>query len=323
MNPVREQRFLVTGGAGVIGSELVTKLLEYNNEVVVYDNLSSGKTDHIEPFMKNKKFKFVNGDILDAEKLKASMTDCDAVFHLAANTDIKFKRGDPTDVDLKLNTVGTNTVLDSMTRKDIEKVVFSSSSAVYGDAPHTPLSEDYGPINPISLYGASKLSGEASVSAFCGMLGMRGWVFRFANIIGGKARAKGGGVITDFIRKLKQNPKRLEILGDGTQSKTYLLNEECVEGVLIGYEKGEKKYNVFNLGANEVISVTDIANIIVKELGLKDVEYAYTGGRQGWPGDAPYVLMNLDRLKSLGWVAKHSSREAVTVAVKATIKSLW
>lgn len=316
------KRVLITGGAGVIGSELAGRLLDEGNEVIVYDNLSSGKLEHIRPFEENKKFRFIKADILDVEKLKASMKECDVVFHLAANPDIKFKDGDPTDKDLKQNTIGTYNVLDCMNQNGIKKIIFSSTSAVYGETRRVSLTEDYGPLNPISFYGASKLSCEALISAFCGMLGFQGWIFRFANIIGGKSRKTGTTVITDFILKLKQNPKELEILGDGTQRKTYLLLDECVDGMLFGFQNANANLNIFNLAPSDNISVKEIADIVVKNLKLKDVGYSYSGGDRGWQGDVPYVLLSPEKMQKLGWKAKHTSKEAVEIATEATVKNL-
>jgi len=310
---------MVTGGAGCIGSELVGRLLKEESNVVVYDNLSSGKLEHISPFMKNKKFKFIEADVLDKNTLLKSMKGIDIVFHLAANPDIKFSAGDATDKDMKQNTIATYNVLEAMRLNDIKKIVFSSTSAVYGEAEKIPTPENYAPLIPISLYGASKLACEALISAFCHMFGIQAWILRFANIVGGKSRKTGTTVISDFILKLKKNPKALEILGNGKQSKPYLLNEECVEAILFAVKNASKQVNLFNLGPGDSVSVNEIAEIVVKELGLKNVKFVYTGGVRGWKGDVPRGLLEVSKINKLGWKAKKSSKEAVKIAATALI----
>ena len=310
---------LVTGGAGCIGSEMVKELLKKHN-VAVLDNFSSGKTEHVEGFVNSERFKLIEGDILDNELLEKSTKDKDIVFHLAANPDIKFIPGDRTDKDLKQNTIATHSLLDAMLKNDVKKIVFSSSSVVYGKANKMPTPEDYGPLKPTSLYGASKLACEGLVSAYCSMFGMQGWIFRFANIVGDKSRKKGRTVISDFIFKLNQNPHELEILGDGKQSKSYMLVDDCVAGMLFGLENSQENLNIFNLSTTDAITVDEIADIVTKEMGLSGAKFFHTGNAGGWPGDITSFLLDTSKLKNLGWSTKYSSAEAVKISARRMLE---
>jgi UDP-glucose 4-epimerase len=309
---------LVTGGAGFIGSHLVDRLLEKGNDVRVFDNLSSGRKDFLASAMKKKGFEFVEADLLDIEKVTASMKGIDMVFHIAANPDIRYGTTQ-TDVDLNQGTIATYNVLEAMRRCGVKKIAFSSSSTIYGEATKIPVPEDYGPVMPISLYGASKLAAEGLITSFCGTFEMQAWIFRFANIIGSRGTH---GVIIDFINKLEKNPKELEVLGDGTQSKSYLLVEECVDGIMFALENSKEKVNIFNLGCEDWVTVARIAEIVVGELGLKGVELKYTGGKRGWMGDVPKIMLAPAKLGKLGWKAKHSSDEAVVLATRAVINEM-
>ncbi|MBI4174890.1 MAG: SDR family NAD(P)-dependent oxidoreductase [Candidatus Aenigmarchaeota archaeon] len=307
---------LVTGGAGCIGSEVVKELLRRGDDVTVMDNFSSGKTEHIEEFNDNNKFHLIEGDILDKSALEGATHNKDIVFHLAANPDIKFTSGDRTDKDLQQNTIGTHNVMDAMLKNDVRKIVFSSSSVVYGKAEKMPTPEDYGPLKPTSLYGASKLACEGLISAYCSMFNMQGWIFRFANIVGDKSRKKGRTVISDFIFKLRQNPKELKILGDGKQTKSYMLVDDCVAGMMFAVEKSSSDINIFNLSTADAINVDRIAQIVVEEMGLAGVKIVHTGTSGGWPGDITDFLLDTGKLKKLGWATRHSSEEAVRIAAR-------
>lgn len=195
----------------------------------------------------------------------------------------------------------------------ISKLVFASSSAVYGDAGVSPVTEDYGPLLPISLYGASKLGSEGLISAFCHLFSMKAWIFRFANVVGKRATH---GVIFDFINKLRRNNKELEILGDGTQEKPYIHVEDCVDGILYGFQHATSQISVFNLSCHSSTKVRAIARMVVDEMGLPDVEFKYTGGKQGWPGDVPQVRFDTSRMQQLGWKPRFTSDEAVSQAIK-------
>ncbi len=308
-------RCFVSGGAGFIGSHLVSALMNRGIEVIAYDNLSLGKKEFIERHLKNKKFTFVYADLLDLKKVKQWMKNVDVVFHMAANSDISY--GEKyTDTDLKQGTVVTYNVLEAMRVNDVKEIVYASSSTVFGDMGTKKIAEEDGPLLPISLYGASKLAAEALISAFCYNYDMKGWIFRFANIVGENTTH---GVVHDFVKKLRKNPRELEILGDGKQRKPYLYVKECVEGILYGYEHAKDTVNVLNLGSASTTTVDKIAQIVVGEMNLKNVKFKYTGGPRGWKSDVPQVRFNVEKMKKLGWQPKLSSDEAVRVAVKAIL----
>ena len=303
-------KVLVTGGAGFVGSHLVDELMRRGHEVTVYDNLSSGRKGFIAPHVGKKNFKFVEADLLDLESLKKAMRGHEFVHHLAANPDIRLGPQRP-DFDLKQNAMGTFNVLEAMRANGVKKISFTSSSVVYGEAGKIPTPEDYGPLVPISFYGASKLAAEGLVTAYCHTFGFQSWIFRFANVIG---RRQTHGVIVDFIEKLKKNSKELEILGDGKQSKSYLLVEECVDAMLLAIEKSNEPVNLFNLGSADRITVTRIAEILCEGVGLKP-KFRYTGTERGWPGDVPQMMLDVKKISRLGWKPKHTSEEAVRAAI--------
>ncbi|MBT9132987.1 MAG: UDP-glucose 4-epimerase [Firmicutes bacterium] len=304
-------RYLVTGGAGFIGSHLVDRLVNMG-VVTVYDNLSLGKREFIEHHLGRDGFEFIQADLLELDTLKGVMKDHEVVFHMAANSEIKGSMGG-TDLDLKEGTVATYNVLEAMRLNNIKKVVFASSSAVYGETPLEPIPEDYGPLQPISLYGASKLACEGLITAFCHLLDMQAWIFRFANVVGTRPTH---GAVFDFINKLHHNPNELEMLGDGTQEKPYIHVEDCVDGILYGFQHSNDKVNVFNLGSFSSTSVSTIAQILVEEMGLANVKFKYTGGDRGWPGDVPQVRFDTARMEKLGWKPKYTSDEAVRKAIR-------
>ena len=303
---------LVTGGAGCIGSSLVEKLLINRHDIVVIDNLSSGKKEHMKNFKNNENFNFIEANVLDYD-LQKIIKKCDIVFHLSANPDIKYKEGDTTDEDLKQNTVATNRILDAMRKTCVKKFVFASSSAVYGEM-EKPMPENSA-LNPISLYGASKAACEHMISAYCSMFGFQAWVYRFANVVGGKSRRTGTTVLTDFINRLKSNQKELLILGDGKQKKAYMTNEDCVDGMLFGFQHAKGKFSVFNLGPDDWIEINEIAKIVAKEMNVSP-ELKYTGGDRGWPGDAPISMLDTTKMKKLGWKPQKNSKQAIEQAVK-------
>jgi len=304
-------RYFVTGGAGFIGSHLVDRLVERGG-VTVYDNLSSGRREFLEQHFDRGDFNFIEADLLDFDTLKGAMGGHDVVFHLAANPDVRAGIT-ATDLDLRVGTIASYNVLEAMRRNKIRRLAFASSSTVYGDAGITAVREDYGPLEPISLYGASKLGGEGLISAFCRLFDMQGWIFRLANIVGSRLSH---GVIFNFISRLKQNPGRLEILGDGRQQKPYLHIDDCLDGMLLAMEKSGEPLNVFNLGPASSTSVAAIANMIVAEMGLKDVAFSYAGGDRGWAGDVPQVRFDVSAMNRLGWKLRYTSDEAVERTVR-------
>jgi len=310
-------KYFITGGAGFIGSHLVDRLIS-TGAVTVYDNLSSGKRQFISQHLDNPNFNFIQADILDREQLSTAIKGSDVVFHMSFNPDVRLGQHD-TAADLNQGTIATYNVLEAMRRLGIGKIIFASSSVVYGETSGEPVPEDHGPLQPISLYGAAKLASEGLITAFCHLFDMQAWVFRFANVVGPRATH---GVIYDFIHKLEKNAKELEILGDGKQSKSYIHVSDCVDGLLYGYQHSDGQVNVFNLGNHDTVDVTTIGRILLEQMGLSEVKLKYTGGTRGWPGDVPRICLETSRMEKLGWKPKYSSEEAVRLAIKEILAEL-
>ena len=297
----------VTGGAGFIGSHLVDALLAAGHEVAVIDNLSSGRREFLAPHEGDRRFRFVEADLAGEGFLCEEFQGQDMVFHLAANPDVRSGSVD-TRTPLSQNIIATYNVLESLRRYNVGRVAFTSTSTVYGEAQAVPTPEDYGPLMPISLYGASKLACEALISSYCHTFGLQAWIYRFANIVGSRSTH---GVIYDFIGKLRTDPGRMTILGDGRQSKSYLHVSDCVDAMLFVAANAGDDVNVYNIGSEDRFDVTGIARAVAEEMKLKDVEFAYTGGDRGWKGDVPYMALAIDKLAELGWKPAHSSEESV------------
>ena len=317
INGVACMKYFVTGGAGFIGSHLVDVLMKDHHDVTVYDNLSSGHKEFINHHMKKDNFRFQQADLLDPPTLKKTLRDHDTVFHLAANPHVRLGETH-TDLDLRYETIATYNMLEAMRQNDVKNIVFSSSSVVYGETNQSLLSENYGPLLPISLYGAGKLGSEGLISAFCGTFDFHAWIYRFANVVGSRGTH---GVIVDFIEKLRKDPKHLEILGDGKQQKPYLYVTDCVDGILHGYTHAKDPVNVMNLGCDTNTTVTRIAEIVVEEMGLHDVRFDYTGGKRGWKGDVPRFQLDTKKMRTLGWQATFTSDEAVRKATRDILQS--
>jgi len=304
-----DQRVVVTGGAGLIGSHLAERL-RAENDVVVADDLSKGTRDRVPDGVE-----FVEADLTDTTDVERVVTaDVDVVFHLAAYTDTNYDR--PRQL-FEENSEMTYNLLERMDDVGVDNVVFTSSSTVYGEAPR-PTPEDYAPLEPISIYGASKLTDEALLSTYAHSYGMTVWCFRFANIVGPRQR---GNVIPDFIEKLLADPETLEILGDGRQEKSYLHVTECVDAICHVVEHADDELNTYNLGTRTTTSVNRIADIVADELGL-DPEYTYTGGDRGWTGDVPKMRLSIEKLSALGWEPTQSSDEAVRRATAELVAEL-
>jgi UDP-glucose 4-epimerase len=303
---------VITGGCGFIGSHLVDALSGRGEEVAVIDNLSTGSEANIAGSVGGGKVVLRRADLLSAG-WEEILDGARMVWHLAADPDVRMSATRPEDV-VRNNILATVRVLDAMRNHGVSRIVFTSTSTVYGEASVIPTPEDYAPLEPISVYAASKLACEALISAYCHSYGMQAWVFRFANIIGERSNH---GVIRDFIHKLRKNPRSLEILGDGRQTKSYLEVRECVRAMLLAVDRAEGTYNVFNIGSEDWIDVKGIADIVVSALGLSEVDYRFTGGERGWVGDVPRMLLSIDRLRALGWEPAMGSRQSVIAAAQA------
>jgi len=310
-----KKKILVTGGAGFIGSHLVDLLLEKGHFVVAVDNLSLGRGENISHNLDNSNFVFFRANLLNKGEIKEIFEKYrfDVIFHLAANSDIAKSHENP-EIDLENTFLTTYSVLEMMRSYNVKEIVFASTSAIYGET-KKKIDENFGPLFPVSHYGAAKLASEAFISSFAENYGFKAWIIRFPNVVGERATH---GVIFDFINKLKKDSERLEILGDGNQNKPYLYVKDLVEALVYIWEKTDEKINYFNVGVDSRTTVTTIAKIVCEEMGLSP-QFVYTGGDRGWIGDVPEFNYSLEKVHSLGWNAKRSSDEAVRLAVKAIL----
>ena len=312
-------KFFITGGAGFIGSHFVDYLLKKKHKVIVYDNLILGSKKNLSKNFQNKNFKFIKGDILNFQKLKSSMKNVNVVIHLAANSDIIKSSNDPI-IEIKNGTMGTSNVLEAMRFNNIKEIIFTSSNVVYGEVEKLPIKENYGPLFPISFYGASKLACEALISAYCHNYKFKSWIFRFANVVGPRTTH---GIIFDFFKKVKKNKKELLVLGDGNQSKPYIHVDDIVNAAYYIYYNIKKEVNFFNLGTDGFTSVKKIAKEFLKFMNLEDTKIIYKGGKRGWPGDVSKVRLDNNKIKKTGYKFYISnSDKAFLLGMKQAIKHL-
>jgi UDP-glucose 4-epimerase len=312
---------LVTGGAGFIGSHLVDALMARGWEICVFDNLSTGSLENIKQWLDSPDFTFIKGDLLspiDLEKLKIERYSI--IFHLAANPEVKIGSTDP-NIHFQQNIVATHNLLELMRKAEMQPtLVFASTSTVYGEASKIPTPEDYAPLKPISTYGASKLACEALITAYAYTYGFRAIIYRLANIVRPRSRH---GVIFDFVEKLRRSPGQLEILGDGTQTKSYLHVKDCIDAILLGLDKSREQVEIFNVGSEDQADVKTVAQIVIEEMGLEGVKLVFTGGvdgGRGWKGDVKNMLLDISKLKALGWKPKLNSKQAVRKAARSIIR---
>ncbi len=305
-------KICITGGAGFIGSHLTDFLIEKGNDVIVIDNLSLGTLDNLSNHKESSRFKFLKGDINDGHLISKlfEKENIEMVFHLVANSDISKSHDDP-DVDYKNTFLSTYSLLKAMKDNGIRKLAFASTSAIYGETT-SELHEKFGPLLPVSHYGASKLSSEAFISSFVSNYGFQSWIVRFPNVVGERATH---GVIFDFINKIRKNPNELVVLGDGNQNKPYLYVKDLVEALYYIWQNSTEQINVFNVGVLSRTKVSTIAEMVIAEMG-KGTKIKYTGGDRGWIGDVPSFNYNLDKVHKLGWHAKLSSDESVKKAIR-------
>ena len=313
---------LVTGGAGFIGSHLVDFLMETGETVRVLDNLSAGDLAHLSSWLPSPRMEVFRGDILDKKIVFNALKGCDTVFHLAANPEVRSEKASPHD-HFKQNIEATYNLLEC-TREvgGVERFVFASTSTVYGEPSEIPTPETYGPLKPISHYGASKLASEALSMSYASMCEFGCVIYRLANVIGPRSNH---GVIWDFVNKLREDPSRLEVLGDGTQSKSYLYIDDCITGIMAGLVDLDGDIRVYNIGSVDRVDVMSIADAVIDAMALENVEIRTTGGvsgGRGWKGDVKKMQLDMSSLKSRGWSAKMSSLEAVKETARSTVAVL-
>lgn len=308
----------VSGGAGFIGSSLVDRLLDLGHEVTVYDNLSTGLLQFLEYAKDFDRFRLVEGDLLDEDTLSGAIAGHEFVFHLAANADVRFGTEHPRR-DLEQNTIVTNNVLEAMRKNGISKIAFASTGSVYGDATVIPTPENAPFPIQTSLYAASKLAGEGLIAAYCGGFGFQSWIFRFVSILGERYTH---GHVFDFYGKLKQNPSRLEVLGNGKQRKSYLYIQDCIDAMLFALEKSNESVNVLNLGVDGYCEVNDSIGWICEELGVSP-KLDYSGGDRGWIGDNPFIYLDTRKIQDLGWKPKLSVQDGVLKTIQYLKKNEW
>lgn len=317
---MKSERFFIVGGAGFIGSHFTDVLLADASAqaVTIYDNLSSGRDWHFAKHLRNPKFKFVKGDVKDLESLRRAMDGSDVVIHLASNPDIARAATEP-DIDFREGTYLTERVLEAMRLSSAKRILYASGSGVYGELGMVEAGEDYGPLVPISTYGASKLAGEVLISSYCHMFEMTGCAFRFGNVVGPRQTH---GVGFDFVRALRKDPARLRILGDGGQSKSYVYVEDVIGAVLAAHEKTTQKFQTYNVATGDYITVKEIAELAIECVGLQrgSVKFEFAGGDRGWKGDVAVIRLNTDRIRALGWKNKRNSREALRESMMALIR---
>lgn len=311
-------RIFIAGGAGFIGSNLVKAILseDRNISVVVYDNFSSGKKSHFKDIKDGKNLTIIEADIKDLAQLTKVMKRMDIVYHFASNPDISKALIDP-QIDFREGTLLTNNIVEAMRVNNIKKLLYASGSGVYGETGDLEVSENYFTNQPISTYGASKIAGEALICSYCHMFEMSAVSFRFANVVGPNQTH---GVGYDFVNKLRKNPGELLILGDGNQSKSYIYITDVIKAMRLIEKNFPHGYSYYNVATRDYITVEEIADMVVKVMGLKGVTYRYAGGDRGWKGDVPVVHLDSDKIRNLGWTNVYSSREAMRKSVSSMLE---
>ena len=308
----------VTGAAGFIGSHLVDRLLADGHNVVGYDNFSTGRHRFLENASRHPRFRLVKGDLLNATALAEAMDGCDFVFHLAANADIRFGTDDPRR-DLDQNTIGTFNVLESMRTRGVRRIAFASTGSVYGEAPVFPTPESAPFPVQTSFYAASKLGAEGFITAYCEAFGFQGFIFRFVSILGERYTH---GHVFDFVKRLRQDPTELRVLGNGKQRKSYLYVGDWIAAVLTAVERSTEGVNIFNLGTDEYCEVVDSAGWISERLGVSP-RLTFTGGDRGWIGDNPFIFLDCSKIRALGWRPRLSIREGIVCTVDFLTANPW
>jgi UDP-glucose 4-epimerase len=304
---LKNKKVLVFGGAGFIGSHLTERLIQEGAAVTVYDNLKTGRTANLAKVWKHPGFRFIEADVCERNKVEETVPGHEVIFHFCDDSDIRSAAEHP-DTFVEQNIMGLFYVLESMRRNGIRLILFPSSTTVFGELAHPPASELHGPMTPLNIYGGAKLAAEGLISAWAHTYDFRAIVFRFVGIIGGRMDH---GVVHDFVRKLQKDPTRLEILGDGTQSRSFVLVDDCLEAMLFALAKTTKNYNLVHIGNVDEISVNETAEVISRVMKLKGVKLHPAGGKVGWKGDVTSNFIATETLTAWGWKPRRSSREAV------------
>lgn len=313
MNQMDFAKTMITGGAGFIGSHLTDQLIKNGNDVLVLDNLSSGYKSNLKFCLEEKNFKLIVHDLKNRKETLQYLKDIDTVFHMAADPEVKTGFTNP-ELAFEQNVLNTYYLLENIRKSNAKKFVFASSSVVYGEPETIPTPESYGPLNPISIYGGTKLACEGLVSAYCNNYGIVGTIVRFANVVGRRGRH---GVTWDFIKKLKMNKNQLQVLGNGKQTKSYIHVNDCIDGFLFSASQTKKNMDVFNIGNIDKIDVLEIASIVLESMNLKNVNIVTSGGTvdgRGWIGDVRNMHLDISKLINLGWKPKLDSNSAIKKA---------
>ncbi len=315
---IGEMRFFLVGGAGFIGSHFTDRLLADPavRRVTLFDNLSSGREWHYAHHARDERLSVKRGDVKDLPALRAAMDGHDVVIHLASNPDIARAATEP-DIDFREGTYLTQNVVEAMRTTGAKRILYASGSGVYGDLGELEVQEDHGPMLPISTYGASKLAGESLIASYSHMFGLSGCVFRFGNVVGPRQTH---GVGFDFVRRLIKDPARLEILGDGSQSKSYIHVDDVVDAVLLAHEKCPKSFEAYNVATGDYITVREIAALAAEVLGIAPPRLVFGTENRGWKGDVPVVRLDIERIRALGWRCKRNTREALRSSMAAMLE---
>ena len=310
---------LVTGGAGFIGSHLVDRLVKVGLSVKVIDNLSSGRLENLSQHRGNPRVEVITGDLKRIEDALKAVDGVNAVFHFAANPEVRVSTTNP-EIHFNENVVATFNLLEAMRKRDVRELVFASSSSVYGEPERIPVGEE-APIQPVSVYGASKAACENLIHAYVKLYGMKAVILRYANVVGPRLRH---GVIWDLANKLKKNPNELEILGDGKQTRSYIYIDDAVEATMIAWRKTNDDYSVYNVGSEDWITVDEVADQVIEAMNLVNVRKIYKPVLHGvgWPGDVKKIALRIDKIKQLGFKPSLSSKEAVKATTRELINDI-
>jgi UDP-glucose 4-epimerase len=311
-------RYFVTGCAGFIGSAMTDKLLTDGHDVVGFDDFSTGQKEFLEEASKSPRFTLVEANLMDREAVTLAMKNIDAVFHFAANADVRFGTNHP-HKDLEQNAIATFHVLEAMRANHVKRIAFASTGSVYGETEVIPTPEHAPFPVQTSLYGASKLAAEGLIQAYCEGFNFQGYIFRFVSILGERYTH---GHVYDFYKQLLQDPKNLTVLGNGKQRKSYLYIQDCLDAIMFAMDKAQDKINIFNLGTDEYCEVNNSIDWICEYLGLTP-EKKYTGGERGWIGDNPFIFLDCSRMRGLGWKPKLTIREGVMQTIKYLSENNW